>query len=460
LFAIRTHSVPVLIAIALFVGGCWPPSAPSPQPSIVLPGSDPVAVMQEADRLAAADLWPGFDPRAVPVAMYDGERTYLFRHPAPPEGFQHLPDHPGVWTYAGRHPGVTANRSIELGGALTATVMPSAPDVPLRARAALVIHETFHVFQRQRHPAWSANEVELFAYPIDDAGLLALRRSESEVLRRAVASSEIDDAVCWTRTAMEFRRGRFARLPSGSVAYERQSELNEGLPTYVEQRAIGEVRADILPAEEFAPEAVRQRAYRTGAALALLLDRVSPDWRATLAQNDSTSLDAILTAALGTPPGAARACALTSEELARIRTAAATDAGGVQNRRGEQRREFLERDGWRIVISAGATPLFPQGFDPLNVHLLAPDVVLHTRFLKLGNEGSSIEILGRASLTEAAGAHPLFNGVRTLTVTGLAEEPTVADGSGTVMITGDGVTAELRGAVVERSRQTMTVRIP
>jgi hypothetical protein len=458
--AIHLRVFTALITVSGLLGACLPGPGSFVQQRTDVPRTDPVAVMQEADRLAVVDLWPGFDPRAVPVAIYDGERTYLFRHPAPPEGFQPLPDHPGVWTHAGRHPSVTANRSVELGSVLTATVMPSAPDVSLRARAALVIHETFHVFQRKRHPAWSANEVELFAYPVDDAGLLALRRSESEAWRRAVGSSEIGDAICWTRIAMDVRRERFARLPSGSVAYERQSELNEGLPTYVEYRATGEVRADILPAEEFAPEAVRQRAYRTGAALALLLDRVSPDWRATLAQNDSTSLDAMLTAALGTPPGVARVCALTSEEMTRIRTTAAADIQTLRGRRGDQRHEFLGRTGWRIVISAGETPLFPQSFDPLNVQLLAPDVVLHTRFLKLGNDWASIEILGRASLTEAAGAHPLFNGVRTLTVTGLAEEPTVTEGSGAVMITGDGVTAEMRGAVVERSGQTITVRIP
>jgi hypothetical protein len=458
--AIHARVVTALITITGLLGACLPGPGSSVQQRADVERSDPVAVMQEADRLAAGDLWPGFDPRAVPVAIYDGERTYLFRHPAPPEGFQPLPDHPNVWTYGGRHPSVTANRSVEVGGVLTATVMPSASNASLRARAALVIHEIFHVFQRQHHPAWSANEVELFAYPVDDAALLALRRSESEALRRAVGSSEIDDAICWTRTAMDVRRERFARLPSGSATYERQSELNEGLPTYVEYRAIGEAGADVLPAEEFAPEAVRQRAYRTGAALALLLDRVFPDWRATLVQNDSASLDSMLTAAVATQPGVARVCALPSEETMRIRTTAAADIETLRDRRGEQRREFLGRAGWRIVISAGATPLFPQGFDPLNVHLLAPDVVLHTRFLKLGNDGSSIEILGRASLTEAAGAHPLFNGVRTLTVTGLAEEPAVAEGSGTVMITGDGVTAEMRGAVVERSGQTITVRIP
>ena len=51
-----------------------------------------------------------------------------------------------------------------------------------------MIHETFHVFQRQRHPAWAANEAELFLYPVDDAGLLAAGRQETEAFQRALAA--------------------------------------------------------------------------------------------------------------------------------------------------------------------------------------------------------------------------------------------------------------------------------
>ncbi|MEZ0472304.1 hypothetical protein [Luteimonas salinilitoris] len=51
---------------------------------------------REVARLAAEHagegLWPGFDPLAVPLAVYDGKRTFLFRHPSPPEGFVPVPD--------------------------------------------------------------------------------------------------------------------------------------------------------------------------------------------------------------------------------------------------------------------------------------------------------------------------------------------------------------------------------
>jgi hypothetical protein len=53
--------------------------------------------------------------------------------------------------------------------------------------------------------------------------------------------------------------------------------------------------------------------------------------------------------------------------------------------------------------------MFPHGFDPLNVPV-QPDEVLHTRWFKLGNDAGTVEVMGRSSLSRAAGDHPLFTG--------------------------------------------------
>jgi hypothetical protein len=324
----------------------------------------------------------------------------------------------------------------------------------------VLFHEAFHVFQRERHAAWSANEVELFAYPVDDPELLALQRLEAEALRRALVATERDPAVCWAGTALDLRRARFASLPAGAAAYERGTELNEGLATYVERRATGELDQAVLPAEEVAPEAVRERGYRTGLALARLLDRFSPTWRTALEQNDSTPLDALLSAALGARAPGTGDCAFTRAGRDSVQAAAARDVSALRTRQAERRRVLLAQPGWRLVIAAPGAPLFPQGFDPLNVHTVERGELLHARFLRLGNEAGMVEVLGRASLTEAAGAHPIFNGVRALTVTGLATEPTVTDTNGVVTVSAHGLRAELRGATVERAGQTVTVRLP
>jgi hypothetical protein len=414
--------------------------------------------MAEADRLAAADLWPGFAPQSTPVAIFDGDRTYLFRHPAPPEGFQPVPERAGVWVFEGRHPSVAANTSVDLAGTQTATLMPDARNASVTERASVLVHELFHVFQRERHPAWRANEAELFTYPVDDPALLAFRRMESAALRRALSADTRERAACWAHAALALRQERFAALPAASAAYERGTELNEGLAAYVQGRAGGSY-TEPLPASEFAPEAVRQRGYAAGAALALLLDRLSPEWRHTLEQNDSSTLESLLGAALDRRAESSAGCTLPAAEQEAIRSTAAADATSLSQRRSEARRTFLEQPGWRLVITAQGAPLSLQGFDPINVQVVRPGEVLHTRFLKLGNRGGSMEVIGRSSLSEAAGAHPLFNGVRTLTGAGLASEPGISEAEGTLTIEADGVRAEFRGATLVRSGQTVVVRL-
>ncbi|MCG8606567.1 hypothetical protein MJD09_16490, partial [bacterium] len=76
---------------------------------------------EELERLASNRLlWPNYDPLSIPLAIFDGSNTYLFRHPNPPEGFQKA-DRASV--FSGRHPAVTANTSAEIGGVLSATLL-------------------------------------------------------------------------------------------------------------------------------------------------------------------------------------------------------------------------------------------------------------------------------------------------------------------------------------------------
>ncbi|HEX8423870.1 MAG TPA: hypothetical protein VF634_10690, partial [Pyrinomonadaceae bacterium] len=274
---------------------------------------DVYAVVAEVDRIASTqNLWPNFDPRRVPVEIYDGQTTLLFRHPAPPPEFTSLSSRQGVWAFPGRHETVTANAHAKLNNVLTATVIfKSGGTESLRQRAALVVHELFHVFQRERHPKWTGDELELFVYPFDDAELLALRRLETEALRRADTTRKLPDARCWARLALSTRRERFARMTTGAANYERATELNEGLARYVEARAAG-TRTANLPAAEYPPADLRTRAYATGHALALLLERFAPAWTTRLEAGENLSLDELLAAALSQESSPNRNAASTS----------------------------------------------------------------------------------------------------------------------------------------------------
>lgn len=428
--------------------------------------TDVYAVVAEVDRIAATQvLWPNFDPRRIPVEIYDGQTTLLFRHPAPPPEFTSLSSRQGVWAFPGRHETVTANAPAKLNNVLTATVMlkPGGKE-SLRERAALVIHEAFHVFQRERHPKWEGDELELFVYPFDDAELLALRREETEAMRRAETARDLRFARCWAHRALRVRNARFARMTKGAAAYERATELNEGLARYVEARAAGR-HSSGLPATEYAAEDLRTRAYATGHALALLLERFAPGWTERLEQAETLSLDGLLTSlTLVSAPVAAAAprCALPPSFVDLARTRAKTDIASLIERRTTLRREFEAQTGWKIVVTADAgAPLWPQGFDPLNVLRLGAREVLHTRYLKLGNDAGAIEILERRSLTEGAGAqHPLFNGVRQLTLAGIDAEPSTQESQGKTTISAANIKGEFRGARLERAGQTIHIILP
>jgi hypothetical protein len=227
--------------------------------------------------------------------------------------------------------------------------------------------------------------------------------------------------------------------------------MKEGLAQYVETKAAGEGEP-VLPEAEFPPEAVRRRSYASGCAIGRLLDRLDPEWKRRLEEKDDVPLDELLRrAAAGTSPAE-----FSAAEEARARERASADVEAMRDRRKALRREFLEAGGWSLVLETG-DPLFPQNFDPWNVERLSAAEVLHTRWLKLGNASGSIEVLDRKCLTEGAGKHPLFEGVRRATITGLPAEPRVEETPGGVKISADGLTLEFRGARVTRSGQTVTV---
>jgi hypothetical protein len=415
------------------------------------------ALSDEVRTLASAETyWPGFGPSAVPLAIFDGTRTYLFRHPAPPEGFI---EEAGAYVWQGRHPSVVANSSAAIGGIPTATVMLESfsDSSSLRERAGVVVHEAFHVFQGTTGRRWGANEVDLFTYPVDDARLLALRRLETEAFRRALSARDRDDSAAWAWQALQLRRERYGLMEPSFPAYERGIESQEGTAAYVENRVSGGQPHGFLDSA-FDADDVRNRAYCTGVALALLLDRFAPGWKLGFGEDDSRFLDTDLARILGTAGGADRE-SFTWSEREDATDRAVADVEAMVTRRKEVREEFLSKPGWRLVFEAGdERPLWPQQFDPLNVTRVDGGV-LHKRFLRVGSEAGTVEIMGGVVLTEGVGPHPLFNGVRRMLLTGLREEPSVATDEARVTVTTPCCVADLSGAVVSVSDSTVTIRL-
>jgi hypothetical protein len=442
----RTPVLFLALVICAVLSGCGQEEAPSA-----------LAVEREIVRMASGEpLWPGYDPLAIPLGLFDGTDTYLFRHPAPPEGFV---EKEGAYVFNGRHPAVVANTSAQIGEVRTATLLLSSPLFEGSAReiAAVGIHEAFHVYQWTTERTWGADETHLFVYPVDDVDALALRHAETEALRRAFAASDEEEIAGWAQSALDLRKERFGLMDDPFAAYERGIEVGEGTAMYVESRAAGRTEPE-FPPEGFGPEDVRKRGYITGHAFALLLDRFDADWRAGFADDDNRYLDTDLVEALRAvqkAPG----CAFSAAELSEFAKSAQADVDTLLADFARRRTEFESTPGWRLIVEADEeSPLWPKGFDPMNVRRVEGGL-LHTRYIELGNDAGSAQVLGDTVMTEGLGPHPLFNGVTRVVLAGLDSEPAVEARGEDVRISLPAFTADFHGANVEKLDKEIYVRL-
>ena len=275
---------------------CLTAFAQSPPP---IQAGDVFAFVRALDEVGPKGLWPGFHPEAWPVALYDGEKTFLLRHPSPPTDFSPLPGQPGVLVMPGRYPAVVANSTREIGGVRTATVLAAPGQDPVGTLLACV-EEVFHVFWLARHPAFRPDEMARYAYPVMDPENLRRLLAEDEALARALDAEAEADAAGWAAAAFQIRRERAARLEQDVRAWETALEMMEGTANYVARRALDErpgQTAARLRAKRPA-EGIRWRYYDTGAALCWLLDRFDPDWKARSESRPELTTVSMLEAAL------------------------------------------------------------------------------------------------------------------------------------------------------------------
>ena len=415
------------------------------------------ALLAAIETCASKPLWPGFDPLAMPVAIFDGDRTWLIGHPAPPSEFSSS-GIPEVMSVEGQHPSVHSNTAASLGGVLTATAVLPSTDRPVEEWAPLVIHEAFHVYQRLHHPEWSANEVHLLSYPEDDVAILSLALLEIRSLSRALACSKDYEAARWAATAVVIRHRKNALLPANAAAYEQATETHEGLARYVEFQA----RANSHAASQNPPEPdganVRDRCYWTGWAIATLLDRFSVNWSATFNDAGDVSLHTMLARAM-TQLGAVPEDVPTAEE----QEAAAKAARFVARRRAqreEQRRAFLGRSGWAVTVDASdAQPMAMEMFDPMNLHVLGKGEVLHTRLLTVSHPAIRLAITGTWALTRSNGTSPITDGICHLMITGLQHAPVTIGSGDEVRLNAQGLDAHILSSVLNGAPGAPVLRI-
>jgi hypothetical protein len=420
-----------------------------------LAAQQPVAsLLAEYDRMANRPLWAGFTPATTPLAIYDGQRTWLIRHPHPPAEFAPSGKLTGASVMTGQYAEVRANTHTEIGGLPTATLLWPDKGIDPARLAATMIHEAFHVFQAKAHPGWFGNEATLFTYPVTDSAAQRLQRLETEAFRRALLPRA--PLACWASRALALRSERARLIGTEAIAYERGNDLNEGLATWIEWRAGDRPIDSLIRSSGFAPDGVRLRAYAVGPAQAFLLDRLHPGWPAELSADTTLTLDSLL--ARATAPISCRAD-FTRREVDSVSMLAGQETAQVLGRRAELREEFLARQGWQLVIEvSGKAPLWPEQFDPWNVVPLANGEILHQRHLRLGGDHGRIDLLDHWAITSAAGAHPLFNGIRRVLVAGLATAPVLTSRGDSVFVSGNGLDGRFTGMAVDTAAQRITLR--
>ncbi len=443
-------------------------SAQPPPPTLQ---PDVFAYVRVLDEAATKNLWPGFDPSQWPVALFDGEKTVLLRHPSPPPEFVAMPDRPGVRVAPGRHASVVSNSTREIGGVRTATVIASAGQ-GVESTMLATVEEVFHVFWLARHPSFRPNEMARYAYPVRDVGNAAWLLAEDEALARALNADSGEDAARWAAAALQIRRARTPALSEAVRVFETALETMEGTANYVARRALGQGPAQTAARLRTARPAdgTRWRFYDSGAALCFLLDRVDADWKTRSDKEPEVPLADLLAAALAR--AAVEPHTFSGPDLAGFDASAATAVAQLVERQQRLRVELLARPGARIIITVGdgAEPFAVKRFDPINLFVLDAGEVAQANFITLAGPHGSIELTnpafarqsfaGTVAITVAAGPHPLANGIRQVTIVGVQDGPRVEREKDALTIVGKGLRLELRGADARADGETLRVTVP
>ena len=395
----------------------------------VKPVTDIRAVMKEHALIAENDLWPGFDPEQIPVAIYDSVNTWFFFSDQAPEGFRQADDDAGVFVSEGQYPLVRGNSVVRIGETWTATSVLSnysrrtGEKYTPKDMAGIIVHEQFHVFQRTKHPGWRQNDGVLLFYPEETKEALFLRRTEKEAFKRAVLSTDNKELAGWALTALDYRKKRLDMLPAPFGNYEKDLQHTEGLSDYIERIARG---VDPLNASNMtngiAPAGVRDLGYWEGRWIAMILDRLKPDWKNYLENNDTLYLEDILETALRN--STLKKQTFTPKEISQLRLDANNDFDEWQLKKAGEIERYNSLPGYRIEISSITNPLIIRIFEPLEIEILPENAVFHRLIFSAANQTGSIRILNHPCITFFDESFRLIK----LSLYGLQEAPEVIPG--------------------------------
>jgi hypothetical protein len=370
----------------------------------IKPVTDLMEVMREHAGIAETNLWPGFNVQKIPVAVYDSVNTWLFFADQPPEGFSQADQDTGVYVFKGQYPLVWGNSVVRFGETWTATSVLSNYSRRTNERytpkdlAGIIVHEQFHVFQRTKHPDWRQNDGILLFYPEETKEALFLRRIEKEAFKRAVLAPDKKEVTGWALTALDYRKERLDMVPEPFGNYEKDLQRTEGLSDYIERIARG---VDPLNASNMtngiAPAGVRDLGYWEGRWIAMILDRLSPDWKMYLEGNDNLFLEEILKSAMMDSPFSKQT--FSESEISQLRLDSEKVFDEWQLKKAEEIESYKNLPGYNIEISSISSPLNIRIFEPLEIEILDDRAVFHRLIFSAVNQKGTIKVLNHPCIT-------------------------------------------------------------
>ena len=393
-------------------------------------GNKPVAdirqVMDEHSLIASGSLWPEFNIKNIPVAVYDSVNTWLFFSDKAPEGFRKADENIDAFIFEGQHPLVRGNSVTRFGDQPVATSILSnysrrtGEKYSPKDMAGIIVHEQFHIFLRARHASWRQNDGMLLFYPGETREALFLRRIEKEAFKRAVLAGNKKEMAGWAATAIDRRNERLAMIPAPFGNYENELQRTEGLSDYIERKARG---LDPLNASNMtngiAPAGVRDLGYWEGRWIAMISDRLNNEWKTNLEANDTLYLDEMLASLVNDLHYKKKSFSTRETDL--IKADAERDFDEWQTKKSKEIETYRTLPGYSLEINSSSSPFNIRIFEPLEIETLPGLAVFHRKIFSAANEKGSMRILNHPCITGFDGSFRLFK----IEICGLKEAPRV-----------------------------------
>jgi hypothetical protein len=272
-------------------------------------------------------VWPGLGRFDVPLILHNEHYEFLVGEAKPPSPWQAVEgdDFMGG-PYFRRPAGHPQSFAVAVGtrwagGIGSLELMNSKTPIRLsrELHAVLMLHEVFHAFQATLAPQRFAKAVHVYGledrYPFHDPEFSAAWNSEGEALADALRATEVAAISGLARKFLDTREARRSKvsLDTMFIAYENELEWLEGLAKYAEvrfyelaaSRAKETAYASYRSGHPFWPADLGRlrralggqtgdlRFYLSGVAQAMLLDRISPGWKAKAFEEKSNLEDSL-----------------------------------------------------------------------------------------------------------------------------------------------------------------------